>query len=100
MNRILRNDGTWYKRNGPKGSGVSWFWDYINNPLTDTYDLNSAVTEFSYTPAGNVPVGAQTDDYNLNIAIPEFLYLNANLPNGVPNDTLTIGLSVEGFSYA
>jgi hypothetical protein len=74
MNRILRNDGTWHKRNGPKGSDVAWFWDYINNPLTDTYDLNSSLIQFQYTPDGNVPEGAYNDNYNLDPAIVNFSY--------------------------
>jgi hypothetical protein len=74
MNRILRNDGTWYKRNGQKGSGVAWFWDYLNQALPDTLNLDSNLLQFEYTPVGTVPVGAYNDNLNLDTNIVSFSY--------------------------
>lgn len=126
MNRILRNDGTWHKRNGPKGTGISWLWDYLNEQLLDTYNLSSDLIGFQYTPAGNVPEGAYNDNYNVNVSLTDFLYnpgalpngptddnfnintavmeftytTDGNIPNGSYDDTLTINISVENFSYS
>ena len=74
MNRELRNDGTWYKRNGTKGSNTAWKWDYLNNPLEDTLNLDSNLLQFEYTPAGDVPVGAYNDNLNLDSDIVNFSY--------------------------
>ena len=74
MNRTLRLDGTWYKRNGKNGSNVAWYWDYLNNPAEDTVNLNANLIQFEYTPAGNVPDGAYNDDLTLNTAIVSFSY--------------------------
>lgn len=100
MNRKLRLDGTWYKRNGPKGSNAAWLWDYLNEPLLDTLNLDTALLEFSYTPAGNVPEGAYNDPLNLDSSILEFSYTpDGNVPEGAFNDPLTLEPDIVNFSY-
>jgi len=74
MNRLLRNGGTWFKRNGLKGLGIAWLWDFLNNILPDTLNLNTSFVEFNYTPDGEVPDGAYNDDLNLDAAIVSFTY--------------------------
>lgn len=74
MNRKLRNDGAWYKRNGPKGSGVAWYWDYLTSILPDTINLDSNLVQFGYTPDGEVPDGAYNDDLNLDADMVSFSY--------------------------
>jgi hypothetical protein len=100
MNRILRNDGTWYKRNGPKGSGVAWFWDYLNEGLLDSVNLDTNLLQFEYTPAGVIPVGAQSDTLNLDAGFLEFVYTPAgNVPVGAYNDNLNLDSNIVNFNY-
>jgi hypothetical protein len=72
MNRILRNDGTWYKRNGPNGTGIAWFFD-ISGGVTDPLLLNSVI-QFTYTPAGGVPADSYEESLNLDSDIVNFSY--------------------------
>jgi hypothetical protein len=72
MNRLLRNDGTWHKRNGPKGSGIAWEFD-ISGGLVDPLNLETDIL-FTYTPAGNVPADAYGDPLTLEADIVNFSY--------------------------
>jgi hypothetical protein len=72
MNRILRNDGTWYKRNGLKGSGVAWVWD-INDGLIDPLPLNTNIS-FNYTIPGNAPADASSEPLAFTTNVVEFSY--------------------------
>jgi hypothetical protein len=70
--KILKNSP--FSGNGLNGLGIAWKWDYLNEPLADSYNLNSAITQFMYTTAGNAPNGAYNDDLNLNTAVVSFSY--------------------------
>jgi hypothetical protein len=96
MNRKLRNDGTWYKRNGPKGSDIAWAFD-ISGGVTDPLLLNSQVL-FTYTPAGNVPADAYGDSLLTTQLL--FTYTPAgNVPEDAYGDPLTLDADIVDFSY-
>jgi len=100
MNRILRNDGTWYKRNGLKGSGVAWYWNYLTSILPDTINLDSNLVQFEYTPDGVVPEGAYTDTINLDSNLVQFGYTpDGEVPVGAYNDDLNLDADMVSFSY-
>ena len=100
MNRRLRLDGTWYKRNGRKGSDIAWYWDYLNNPLEDTLNPDINLLQFEYTPNGVPPVGAYNDNLNPDINFLQFQYTpDANIPVGAYNDNLNLSSDIVNFSY-
>lgn len=74
MNRILRSGGSWDKRNGSKGIGIAWQWDYLNEVLPDTVNLQTNLLQFEYTPEATNPIGSQTDTVNLDADIVNFSY--------------------------
>lgn len=74
MNRKFRAGGSWDKRNGTKGLRVSGRFDFLNNALTDTVNLDTSLQQFAYTPLATDPVGSQTDTVNLDPSIVSFSY--------------------------
>jgi hypothetical protein len=100
MNRKLRSGGSWDRRNGPKGTGAAWRWDYLNEPLLDTVNLNISFNGFSFTPDGSIPEGAQSDTVNLDLGFQQFYYTpEATNPDGSQTDTVNLDPDIVSFSY-
>lgn len=120
MNRILRSDGAWYRRNGPKGTGIAWNFN-LDEPVIEPLNLNQNVL-FNYTPGGLTPEGAYGDqlldfgvvfNYTPGGLTPEgaygdqlmdfnvlFNYTPGGLnPEGAYEDNLTLGTDIVNFTY-